>query len=256
VLGETNPVGARSELAGRDKIIMTEWGPYDWREPMLQLIEKTPNSHHYRLLGDEEIVECGGLHRPGSGVTMRHDAHDIAVTFSDRGKIIPYVLVVRTASKELQVDGIWVDAIWASTFFNWTTDPRDDVEAWHREAEARGVTFESRSLDFRFGGGGPSALADVPESVKQANIGGNNFGTIATTTLAFPAGAWRIRTSSDDGIHVWVNDELVIDDWTWHVPTRHDAVLTFNEPTQTTIRVEHFELDGHAELIVEIEPGD
>jgi hypothetical protein len=27
-MGETRPVGARTDLRGREKIIMTEWGPY------------------------------------------------------------------------------------------------------------------------------------------------------------------------------------------------------------------------------------
>jgi len=261
VLGETNPVGARSELAGRDKIIMTEWGPYDWREPMLHLVEKRASEHVYRLLGEQALTDAAGEGDVHVTIDRQGDHPTIRIRSTSQDTIVQYALVALFNDEGHGEKGIATfDAIvnsrWDVDTFSWNADPRHDVDAWHREASTRIVSFVVDRLDFRFGGGGPSALADVPESVKQANIGGNNFGTIATTTLAFPAGAWRIRTSSDDGIRVWVNDELVIDDWTWHVPTRHDAVLTFDEPTQANIRVEHFELTGHAELIVEIEPGE
>ncbi|MHC4768441.1 MAG: right-handed parallel beta-helix repeat-containing protein, partial [Planctomycetota bacterium] len=37
-LGDTTPVGARAHLRGREHIIMTEWGPYDWQEPLLTVV--------------------------------------------------------------------------------------------------------------------------------------------------------------------------------------------------------------------------
>jgi nitrous oxidase accessory protein NosD len=267
VLGESKPLGARSELAGRDKIIMTEWGPYDWHEPRLHLISKEVGRHVYRLLGNDAFSSLT-IEGTGQGAHVRAEEAGNSWQFvvtprpgqidapkQAASSITTYQLEVTTrGGSKVVVQDRFIDSCWKVVPFNWTTDPRADLDAWHREAEERGVTFEIDSLDLRFGGGGPSSLADVPEDVKQAGIGGDHFGIIATTQLAFPPGSWRIRTSSDDGIRVWVNDNLVIDDWTWHVPTRHDAILAFDQPTNATIRVEYFELTGHAELTVEIEP--
>ncbi|MHC4590752.1 MAG: PA14 domain-containing protein, partial [Planctomycetota bacterium] len=58
--------------------------------------------------------------------------------------------------------------------------------------------------------------------------------------MTVPAGRWRIRTASDDGIRVWIDDNLVIDDWTWHSLKMHTHELELTESKQITIRVEHF----------------
>ncbi len=61
-----------------------------------------------------------------------------------------------------------------------------------------------------------------------------------------------MRTRSDDGIRLWMDDELVIDDWSWHPPREHryDFEVTV-ERQRIEIRVEHFEIDGFAVLEVE-----
>jgi hypothetical protein len=58
---------------------------------------------------------------------------------------------------------------------------------------------------------------------------------------------------SDDGIRVWLDDRLVIDDWTWHGPTAHDYEFTIDEAKSIDIRIEHFELDGYALLTLDVE---
>ena len=124
-----------------------------------------------------------------------------------------------------------------------TTDPREDVEAWRREADGapeRSLT----ALAFPFGGGGPDGLR--PDS----------FGTLAETELRLPAGSWELVTRSDDGIRVWADGELVIDDWTHHATTEHRATLDLDAEQVVHLRVEHFELDGGAHLSVEIRQRD
>ncbi len=255
VLGETTPIGARGELAGRDKIIMTEWGPYDWERPLLRLVATERLAHVFRVLGGEGMLTVETTDNVGY---EQRDTTHFAVTWQD-GEVIPYTVSIRNDDGEMsEYRGTLVIAWWEVQFFPYEpalADPRDAETAWRRAATL-GVQIGASGLDFSFGGGGPGDFAPANETLREARLPRDFFGTIAMTTLTFPAGTWRIRTSSDDGIRVWVNEELVIDDWTWHVPTRHDAEFTFDEPTQATIRVEHFELDGHAELIVEIEPGE
>jgi hypothetical protein len=69
---------------------------------------------------------------------------------------------------------------------------------------------------------------------------------IATTELELPPGEWQISTVSDDGIRVYVDDQLVIDNWTWHGPTR-DVARSLIHGGKHSVKVEHFEIDGWAQ---------
>jgi hypothetical protein len=80
----------------------------------------------------------------------------------------------------------------------------------------------------------------------------DHFGVIATNTLTFPPGAWRITTTSDDGIRVWMDEKLIIDDWTHHALKKHTHDFEVTEPREVKFRLEYFELDGHAVLSLDI----
>jgi hypothetical protein len=139
-----------------------------------------------------------------------------------------------------------MQADWTVKFFIWhpSTDPREDQPAWDElvKGEPRDVQ-QVGAIDFVWGGGAPSPK--VPR---------DHFGTVATTSLRLPAGKWLIRTVSDDGIRVWIDERRVIDDWTWHPPKDNDAVVELHEG-EHQIRIEHFEIDGFAQLQFKIEPA-
>jgi hypothetical protein len=76
---------------------------------------------------------------------------------------------------------------------------------------------------------------------------------IASTRLPLPKGRWVLRTSSGDGVRVQVNGKIVLENWTWHGPERNEATFEANGDREVLIEVEHFEIDGHAELQVDLE---
>jgi predicted ATPase len=41
--------------------------------------------------------------------------------------------------------------------------------------------------------------------------------------MTLPAGTWRLRTVSDDGVRVRVDGKEVLKNWTWHGPTEDAA---------------------------------
>jgi len=249
VLGTTRPVGARSQLRGREHIIMTDWGPYDWESPLLHLVERNADRHAYRLLGRASLPEAGRITAEGA-VDLAREADLLTVRPSSPDSIVPYRIHVPTAGGGLVREGTLVHARWVIEVFPYRTDPREDVQAWRAEAGDDPYTMHATALDLRFGMGG---LDDAMHL--SAALPSDHFGTIATTKLNFPAGKWRIGTVSDDGIRLWLDGSLVIDDWTWHGPTGHDYVFTTEEARAIEIRVEHFELDGYAILTVDVEPA-
>ncbi|MCK4873290.1 MAG: right-handed parallel beta-helix repeat-containing protein [Phycisphaerales bacterium] len=252
--GEIRPVGARPKLRGRDKIIMTQWGPYDWQSPQVVFAgvgtdEQGRPMLSYRLLGDSlPVVKV----EAGRGLTVRkRDGAELRIIATEPGVHRADVSWEDSDGKSRMDVRYIIAADWVIRVFPYQTDPREDANTWRSEAGDDPYTLHAHSLDLRYGMGGLDEAAHLPVALPS-----DHFGTIAETTMPMPAGRWRISTVSDDGVRVWVNDELVIDNWTWHGPTEDSAVLTLDEAQAVLIRVEHFELDGYAILMLDIEPAD
>ncbi|HKU12797.1 MAG TPA: PA14 domain-containing protein [Steroidobacteraceae bacterium] len=61
------------------------------------------------------------------------------------------------------------------------------------------------------------------------------------------AGAYRFRTISDDGVRLWVNGVLLVDNWTAHSATTNTSnTITLAANTRYTIKMEYFEQTGSA----------
>jgi hypothetical protein len=63
---------------------------------------------------------------------------------------------------------------------------------------------------------------------------------------------------SDDGVRVRVDEATVIENWTWHGPTRDVAVFEQPETREVELVLEHFEIDGYAVLRfdLDLEPAE
>jgi hypothetical protein len=94
---------------------------------------------------------------------------------------------------------------------------------------------------------GPSELG-ISEKVTAAKFGRDHFGMIARARLPLAKGTWELRTLSDDGVRVSVDDKPVIENWTWHGPTRDSGRLELAADKTVDIVVEHFQIDGYAVL--------
>jgi hypothetical protein len=257
VLGDTRPVGARAQLRGREHIVMTEWGPYDWQGPHLQRIaDRADGGHVYRLLGTKEVLgaEVG---EPARVSIETGTPPELVVSVAAADRVVPYELSVQTPEGAVGRRDVLCTATWEVHFFALDADPREDPRAWMRaciRAGADGHDLLTRGLDLRYGGGSPSQLPGIGKELLDADLPRDHFGTSALCKPVLPPGEWRIRTLSDDGIRVLVDGELLIDDWTWHPPKAHEATFEVERTRPVPIQVSHFELDGHAVLALELEP--
>ena len=87
------------------------------------------------------------------------------------------------------------------------------------------------------------AIHDLPQERFALEAGG-------TVTLA--SGDYTLRTISDDGVRVWVDDVLVIDNWTQHGSMLDYAVLGGGKHV---LRVQYFQVDGWTEFRLDILRG-
>ncbi len=257
--GTRTAVGARPELAGRDKIVMTEWGPWDHRRSTIVGPDPGPEGDVYRVLRGTTA---------GRGTvtfSLRAGADLVEVVPGERfeflvrprraGIVAPYAIEFLGAGEtdSRRVEGAVASLRWRGRVFPWTIDPREDVAGWRAEA-AGGAAFETGTLTLPFAHGGPADVATL--GVEDAGVLAgvrDRFGLIAETTARLPAGRWRIVVRSDAGVRVTADDAVVVENWTWHAPTVDTGVLDLPAPRDVHLRVEHFELDGFSVLEVGIE---
>jgi PA14 domain/Bacterial TSP3 repeat len=59
---------------------------------------------------------------------------------------------------------------------------------------------------------------------------------------------YTIYVNSDDGIRVWLNEQLIIDDWTCHAATEKTAIANLTAGQRYLLRVEYFHNHGNARV--------
>ncbi len=95
----------------------------------------------------------------------------------------------------------------------------------------------TENVDFDWGGGSPNASIPV-----------DNFSARWTGSLIPPTtGGYNFATVSDDGVRVWINGALVIDNWSLHGPTTNTATgIQLTAGQAVSARIEYFEQTGGA----------
>ncbi|MEM9820683.1 MAG: PA14 domain-containing protein [Bacteroidota bacterium] len=91
-------------------------------------------------------------------------------------------------------------------------------------------------INFNWGTGSPDA-----------SIGANTFSVRWEGDIQVPRnGTYSFYTNSDDGVRLWVDDRLMIDNWTLHGPTEDIGMITLDGGQAYNIRLEYFEETGGA----------
>ncbi|MHC4823239.1 MAG: NosD domain-containing protein [Planctomycetota bacterium] len=242
-------------MGDRASIQVSAWGPWDFESPLWQLMSKDGTAHVYRALpaGAPVMVKA----TPGNAVEVtRLEGDSTAGTMFRVEPTSPgfqcYVLTAEIEGQAFESAGSFLNAPWTVSCFLSVCDPREDVERWREGASAEGSsTWQMQDLSLKYASGGPQKVA--PKAITGIPETSDHFGTIATSSIELPAGNWKIRVLSDDGVRLWAGGKLLVDHWTHHAPAWDEAQLVVSERRTVDFRVEHFELDGFAVLEVSIE---
>ena len=82
-----------------------------------------------------------------------------------------------------------------------------------------------------------------------ASIANDSFSVSWTASSDFEAGTYRFSARADDGVRIYVDDTLQLEDWNLHPATTTITDIEMTEGSHT-IKVEYFEADGLASISV------
>jgi len=251
-----------TSLAGhpRSAIIVDDWGPYDYRSPKLWPVDSTHELPlRLRVLGPPgqwRIASRRGIASLSSetgsigdtiSVSPKPDSvgdWELTLEYTGRSTASPRGVELSAGTGyrfsysrfEPRID-------WTTRFFKWTdstSDPRKSPGAMKLLSQTSPILAAHASrLDFE----GSRELPGLPRE---------NFALEATGSVDLAPGEYTLRTLSDDGIRVWVDSALVIDDW-----SPHETALDFTTLSggHHEIRVQYYQSDGWYELNLEIVKG-
>ena len=249
-------------LARRDRsaIIVDDWGPYDWGSPKLWPVDTARRGAvrlrvlgppgTWRLVAKRGIAELTAERgRVGDtiGVTPATDANgdwDVALEYIGGAVVSPTgVRSAAGAPYRFSYGRLDPVATWDVRFYAWSDslDVRTRADAFAAMTRTTPVATDTRDrIDYFWYR--PTILG-IPQDKWAAG---------ATTTLALAPGAYSLRTISDDGVRVWIDDALVIDNWKPHESEVDYAPISGG---RHAIRVEYYQVSGWTELRVDVVRG-
>jgi len=245
------------QARGRAYILVNEWGPYDFRSPVIWLrdVEKDvytfslyAPSGTWRVVGSEgfEGFDHSGGAFPDTlrvrkiagaeilSLNLEYTGSEVTTQF---GEVIPAGAKVpfRFSRYEKTLD-------WHIRYYgyNEASDPFVNEAAFRKLKEQKPL-YEERTttLAGRWWG---SPAAGVPE---------DEFATFATTQFTATPGRYRITVTSDDGMRLYIDGKMRIDHWGIHEPTPDMVEVELSG--EHKIEIEHFEAGGLGTLDFRIE---
>jgi parallel beta-helix repeat protein len=245
------PSSARSGLP-RSAIIVDEWGPYDGATPKLWPADTVRTSVPLRVLGPRgswRVVARHGVASLSSESGPMGDTLTVTPQAGNEGdwsvelEHSPPGDAAPTGSRRFSFDRFEPLSPWTVRFFRWDDPARDPQTADSFDSLFTSQPFLTRREDrlgyvwFR------PPVPDIPPA---------RWAVEATADVTLDPGVYSIRTISDDGVRLWVDDELVID----HLDP-HGSVIDYAPLTggYHRIRIRYYQIEGWVELRADVVRG-
>jgi hypothetical protein len=261
----TDPFVGNNKYAGRKNILITEWGPYDFRSPIIWNTNPTDSSGlmKFDILGPAgqwkvrsysgvgELSAVSGV-IPAS-ITARKltgPRTDIRIELEYIGEeiISPFGAVIKAGRPSaFRFRKFFQPVKWEIDWFSY--DSLSDLikrpEAMYQLNKQPTLKHEiSDRLDYAWWGGIRTGEKQYPQ-----------FFTLARGQADFPPGDYELSVTWDDAVRVYLDGKLLIDEWQ---PSKY----TFDESPNRKIKihlagnhnfkVEHVELNGFATLALKL----
>lgn len=125
------------------------------------------------------------------------------------------------------------------------TPPPTSSQAWYNEyfanttlAGTPALTGTTSAVNFNWGFGSPAP-----------GFPADFFSVRWVRNLSLESGRYRFTVTSDDGVRVWVNNNLIIDQWKIQAPTTYNAEIDLPSGN-IPVKVEYFENTERAQIVL------
>lgn len=263
-----NPFAGNGEFAGRVNIRMLEWGPYDFRSPVIWHTNPTDTGRlmKFDILGPagkwkiKSAIGVTGLSStqgtlpasisasrvPGPGKDIR-----IEVEYVGQAIVSPYGVPVAAGKPYIfSYKNYFKPIDWQVKWFSYDSTEHplntENPLILHNKTEVKAEKTDR--LEYAWWGGIRSGDKQYPQ-----------FITIAEGELLASKGDYEMGITWDDAVRVYFDDQLILDEWN---PARY----TFDQAPHKKIkvalngkhklRVEHVEKGGFATLSFQLKPAD
>jgi nitrous oxidase accessory protein NosD len=260
-----DPFIKKGALRGRRYILVDEWGPYDFKRPLLWpragATADAPNIKRFEILGPKGKWKVREL---SPGVTLSATSGTVpgvvTVTLPGGGKAANVKIALEYMGGETTdyrgiptpagkpvpfgYEAFFAPIDWNIRFYTWekeASDPRTQADAFAARLTGTPIaTLKSDRLDFA----GYKFAESVPA---------NYFATVAEGTFEITPGDYTLEITTDDGMRATLDGKpLFTDAWKYQGPTTYTANVTLGG--KHTLRVDHFQIDGYAALKVVLRP--
>jgi nitrous oxidase accessory protein NosD len=263
--GGMDPFLKPGALRGRRYILVDEWGPYDFKRPLLwpraSGAKDASNIKRFEILGPKGKWKVREL-SPGVTLSATSGAVPGVVTATlpgggkaanvkialeyTGGETTDYRGVTTPAGKPVPFgyEAFFAPMDWNVRFYTWekdASDPRTQADAFAARLTGTPIaTLKTDRLDFA----GYKFAEGVPA---------NHFATIAEGTFEITPGDYTLEITTDDGMRATLDGKpLFADAWKYQGPTTYKADVTLGG--KHSLCVEHFQIDGYAALKVVLRP--
>lgn len=249
-----------SAHSGRENILVTEWGPYDFQRPILWL-DRTDSSGkmYFKILGPSgkwQVQRMQGIKLSRShglvpdtisGMPAPLPYSDIKADLQYTGEKVIDEFGRETAARQpfnFSYNKFNLPVKWTINYYRMDTfNPAKYPGVFSNAVRKNGLvkTDSTKKLEFTWW---EAPGKNVPE---------DHFGVLATASPVFPKGDYRIGITADDGVRLYVDDKLVLDGWdnskhTFNDQSHHE--LTMHLEGQHKLKVEYYDYTGLATLML------
>jgi nitrous oxidase accessory protein NosD len=266
-----------SSRRGRDTIIVDEWGPYDWKSPKLwPVLDANPRApgadlpysppagptptvreSRLRVLGPQgrwRVVSARGA-VPAASEGSVGDVLSVTPATAEglidwnlaleyRGEAVVSPRGAKTAAGRpyrFEYSRFFVPIDWRIEFFEYSdgSDPVKQPAAFAKLLEGAPIRqVRHDRLDYLSG----RPLED--------GLPRDRFALTAEGRATLPPGEFVLQVIADDGVRVWVDDRLVLDDWEPGESRLSRVPIAGGE---RRLKVHYYEVGGFAELRFDIQ---
>lgn len=263
-----DPFKGNGRYAGRKNIMITEWGPYDFRYPIIWNTNPTDSSGimNFDILGPKgswRIKSSKGVTNlsAGKGVfpagitaeKVKGERTDIQIELEYTGSAITTAngsSIPAGKPSGFSFRKFFQPVEWEIMFFSLDTSSYNPVKTGSLFPPGERVPpfrIERKDrLGYAWWGG-----------IKEDGVQHQQFITVANGAAAILPGQYELSVTWDDAVRVYIDDKLVLDEWT---PSRYTFDESPNKKVRVILggkhnfRVEHLELGGFATLALKIRP--